>query len=98
MSQLITTQSTQPGEANTVSLPSPTPGTRERGRLQPEQGARDISEELRGPLENILHVGGPAASGAGTGGTTETKGPLESVESTLGTEPRAGTKTPLLWF
>ena len=33
MSQLITTQSTQPGEANTVSLPSPIPGTKERGRL-----------------------------------------------------------------
>ena len=66
--------------------------------MQPEQGARDISEELKGPPEDILHVGGPATSGAGTVGTIETKGLLESVESTLRTEPTAGTKTPLLWF
>lgn len=64
--------------------------------MQPEQGARDISEELKGPPEDILHVGGPVASGAGTVGTTDTEGPPESAESTMRKEPTAGTKPPPL--
>lgn len=37
-----------------------------------EQGARDSSEELKGPPEDALHVGG-SASGAGTAGPTATR-------------------------
>lgn len=49
---------------------------------------------MKGPPEDILHVGGPVASGAGTVGTTDTEGPPESAESIMRKEATAGTKPP----
>ena len=50
--RLITTQSTQPQEANTVSFPSPTPGARGRGRLAAATGRSGYFWSRKGPPED----------------------------------------------
>ena len=48
---LITTRSTQPQEANTVSFPSPAPGARGRGRLAAGTGRSGYFWSRKGPPE-----------------------------------------------
>ena len=90
--QLILTQSTQPGDAARPACLTPLQAPEKEAGAQPKRGAHDISEELNGPPEDILHVGRSAAGTAERPGPTKTEEQPESTEPTVKTRPPAGTE------